>query len=94
MQQKTTSELKIGIGTILANEWGYSMQLVDFYKVIKETDKTLLVERIGLKETSSGYMCGYAIPDENGRPYKEEKLRVYKKVSKHNDGYHLVSKKR
>ena len=92
MENNNEKTLTLGIGSILVCSWGYSMTLVDFYKVIKETAKTVLVQAIGSKEISDtmGYLSGHAIPDEN--KILEEQLRVYKKY--HDNGCSLKSRKR
>lgn len=49
------------IGDILVSTWGYSMTIVDFYRVEKITPKAVTIVRIG-KRTDSGW-SGYAMPD-------------------------------
>jgi hypothetical protein len=92
--------LTLGIGTILVRKWGYSMILVDFYRVIEETAKTVLVQALGSIETPDGFLTGYAIPDKNKILLKqrvsegeneEERLRIYKK-QKNNDWLLISSK--
>ena len=43
--------------------WGYSMTIVDFYAVIKETPKSLTVVPMTSKETPQGYLSGTSVPD-------------------------------
>jgi hypothetical protein len=76
-------------GKILVDSWGYSMTIVDYYKVVKDTGKTLQVQEIGTKILDGGGMCGTCVLDEN--IVRDEKLyRVYKRIDSNGNGY-LVS---
>jgi hypothetical protein len=69
--------LMLGINSIVVCRWGYSMILVDFYKVIRETVKTVLLQSIGSKEIGDGgFLTGTATPDEN--VIRKEQIRAYK----------------
>jgi len=84
--------LMLGIGTVLVCSWGYSMTLVDFYKVLKETDKTALVQKIGsIEKGDGGYLTGTAIPDESKNG--DEQLRIYKIAPKDSRDWLLKSRK-
>ena len=48
---------------IIYVRWGYSMTLVDFYIVIKETDRSMVVEEIGSTLVPDGFLTGKAYPD-------------------------------
>lgn len=86
------NQITVGVGKILTCSWGYSMTLVDFYEVLKESAKTLLVRAIGSKvvETTS-YMAGHVVPDIEKK--ENEILRVYKRKDKSEKGFYLISRK-
>lgn len=89
---KEEKELTVGIGTILVSQWGYSMSLVDFYEVIKETTKTLLAQKIGEKIIEGdGYNGGTVIADKDKK--EKEQVRVYKRTDKQGNGFYLLSRK-
>ena len=59
---KATNHFKVG--DILTSSWGYSMTLVDFYEVIKVSDKSIVLRQIGSKPVSfSGYDTGHVVAD-------------------------------
>lgn len=58
-------ETKTFAGKIFANTWGYSMTLVDFYEVVSETACQVKLVKIASVETSTGFLCGTAVPSEN-----------------------------
>lgn len=61
---------------ILVDSWGYSMTIVDFYKVIRESEKSVWVIPIGSKETADGYLQGTVVPNlEVSDPTKVSMLR-------------------
>lgn len=52
------------IGDILTSTWGYSMQIVDFYKVIKTTPHTVTLVQIESKDNvATGFLSGTVMPD-------------------------------
>ena len=62
----------LNVGDILYSQWGYSMVLVDFYKVIKVTPKMVTLVKIESKDdVVTGFLCGTVMPDptnlEKGR---------------------------
>ena len=80
------------LGKILVSKWGYSMRLVDFvdfYAVVEETDKTLLVEELKSEEKGDGgYLTGHSNPT---MVRTGEKFRVYKRERKDSGDKYLVS---
>lgn len=48
---------------ILYDSWGYSMTIVEFYKVVRETEKSVWVIPIGSTETGEGYLSGRSMPN-------------------------------
>ncbi len=44
-------------GTILHSCWGYNMTIVDFYKIVSNNGKTVVMERLG-KSHTGGDGCG------------------------------------
>lgn len=52
------------VGDILVNVWGYSMTIVDYYRVVKISPKSVVIEPCASKtvEGSEGYLSGQAVP--------------------------------
>ncbi len=48
---------------IVYDSWGYNMTIVDFYKVVRETEKSIFVVPIASVETADGYLTGRSMPD-------------------------------
>lgn len=64
-------------GKILQSSWGYEQTNVDFYKIVKRTAKSVLLQEIGKIKTESGNMSGEAVPDisiEIGKPFRRKLL--------------------
>lgn len=55
-------------GTILSGSWGYSMTIVDFYVVVKCTEKTAWVQEIQKHEVDHGPAGGHATPELSRKP--------------------------
>ncbi len=55
-------------GTILSSSWGYSMTIVDFYVVVRCTEKTAWVQQIESHEVDKGPAGGYAVPELTRNP--------------------------
>ncbi len=51
-------------GDILHNTWGWEQTNVDYYQVVKVTDKCIYVEQVDAKVTvtEGGFMCGVSEP--------------------------------
>lgn len=62
-------------GDILCAVWHYTQTIPDFYEVLQNTGKTVLVKEIGKKVVSSdGYgQCGWMVADrtESGREIRK-----------------------
>ncbi len=65
------------VGTILHSSWGYDMVIVDFYKVVRNTGKTLTLERMGKSYVTGGGMRGECVP----APGKGETIN--RRINKH-----------
>lgn len=50
------------MNNIYTCEWGATMQLVDFYRVIKETPKTITLREIKKIEVGDGFLTGTCTP--------------------------------
>lgn len=62
--EQTTVEKAVEVGDVVVDVWGYSMTIVDFYKVIRMTEKSIFVVPIGSKEVGEGgYLSGRVIAD-------------------------------
>lgn len=92
---ETSAANKSLVGKYLVSEWGYSMSLTAWVKVISETPKTLLVKEVKSRNTTTeedakyGLTCGwlqnYVLPTDevetrNGEEQKA--FRVYKRSTK------------
>ena len=55
-------------GTILSSSWGYSMTIVDFYVVVRCTEKTAWVQQIQSHEVDNGPEGGHAVPELTRKP--------------------------
>lgn len=68
------------VGKVLVNSWGYSMTIVDFYKVVRETEKTVVVVPLKGGETKvEGFLSGTVMPSEviDG----DKQFRLYKRAN-------------
>ena len=80
-------EVEEKIKNIMTNEimycqWGYSMTIVDFYRVIKETAKTLLLKKIKQEKKANGFLTGTTTPvNEFADGNEAEQVRLYKKTA-------------
>lgn len=71
-------------GTILVHSFGYSMTLVNFYQVIRETTATVVVREIGQEVVSNdAYMAGKVMPIKD-KFLGDKEFRLYKR--QHKDG--------
>lgn len=62
---------------ILVSVWGYSMVMVDFWKVIKETKDTIVVRQLKDKIVeNTGYLQGTCMPIEEFETEKDWKTEV------------------
>lgn len=52
----------LAVGDILYATWGYDQTNVDFYQVIRTTDKTATIRMIAQETTSTGWCQGTALP--------------------------------
>lgn len=84
---------------ILSSSWGYDQTNVDYYSVVRATDKTVWLQPIRGHMVSSegGSMCGYSVPVPGA--FKGEQLK--RKIKVYNDrvlvrisGYEVASKLR
>ena len=63
MKKNAVLAAKFNVGDILFSSWGYEQTNVDFYQVVKATEKTIWIKELKkLKKFSSG-MSGWALPD-------------------------------
>ncbi len=75
------------VGDILSSSWGYDQTNVDFYKVLRFTGKSVVIQRIESDTTEEGFMCGHSVPHV---PHTASKYRgepMTKRVNYHGNGY-------
>ena len=72
------------IGTVLISKWGWEQTNIDFYEVVKITEKTVTIRQIASKEVESDTsMSGYVIPDKGsyiGEPIRRKILNAFGKT--------------
>jgi hypothetical protein len=68
IQQETQQTVKVG--DILVSSWGYDQTNVDFYEVVKTTEKTVWFISIGSKIVDGNGHRGSVIPDREVRGEK------------------------
>lgn len=89
-------------GDILSSSWGYSMTIVDFYKVLKVTPYTVIIARIGTKgEKQTGFLAGTVMPDPDhiqtetkwvdGKPVKVPAIYTRRPAHGYVRGHHSSS---
>lgn len=62
---------------IVYTVWGYSMTLVEFHEVIKETEKTVILRELEQEEVATGFLSGTTTPTTE---YAKNKDGQYKEV--------------
>jgi hypothetical protein len=64
--------------------WGYSMTIVEYFEIVKETPKTVVLKKLNDSLTSDGFLSGRSIPLEGSyykdRDGKYEEIRAYKRT--------------
>jgi|GEM_PF-3490107 hypothetical protein len=71
---------KIKKGVILRGDWGYDQTNNEFCKVIKNTGKTLVCQRlrkIKIRQTSPGY-GSIVMPDKDSKEFKPFRIKIDK----------------
>lgn len=70
------------VGDILVCQWGYSMVIVDFYKIIKTTGKSFVLRKLKDKKISGDGWRGECVPIENEFEKNEQDINV--RINKYN----------
>lgn len=75
--------------------WGYTMTMVDYFEVVNETEKTVLLRRLESVEEPTGYLSGKATPGD--KPFVDGdgemvEIRAYKRTFPSGESY-LLSRK-
>ena len=65
---KTKTGKDVEVGDILVCSWGYSMTLVDFYKVIERKKSSIKLAKLENKYVSGNSMQGQVVPTTNVKP--------------------------
>lgn len=58
----------VQVGDILTCSWGYSMTIVDYYKVIEKKAKSIKLAALEVKNISGDGWSGQCMPGENTKP--------------------------
>lgn len=77
-------------GKIFLDIWGYSMTIVDYYIVLKETSKQVILAQLETEETATGFLSGTSVPKLFNGLKPEKTFRAKKKIGANGDLY-LVS---
>jgi hypothetical protein len=67
------SNFNIEVNEIFFSSWGYDQTNINFYQVIKKTEKTILLREVEKEATAKkdDFMCGQCSPIENS--FKNDK---------------------
>lgn len=62
------------VNDILVSKWGYEQTNVDFYKVLKVTSSTVIIQELETIEQSDGDMTGWIMPIDKfkGKPLRRK----------------------
>lgn len=71
------------VGKILDSEWGYNRTVVDYYVIVRETEKTLWFVKIAKKSVDVGY--GW-----NVVPNMEDAKHIVKKYNKNSKSLNVI----
>lgn len=65
MSETATTNKAPEVGDILYSSWGYDQTNIDFYKIVRATDKSVWIQKIGSRsvEGSQGFMSCNVVPD-------------------------------
>lgn len=66
------------VGDIVYSSWGYDQTNVEFYEVVKVTQKTVSIQAIRSDIVPDGFMCGRATP----RPGEYESDDIITRIPK------------
>lgn len=64
-------------GDILVSSWGYEQTNIDFYEVVKATEKTATLVELKSRREMDGYMRYHAMPilgSAHGKPFRRRIL--------------------
>lgn len=67
-------------GTILVNRWGYEQTNVDFYQVIKVTEKTVVIRQIAAEKVKEENLIGCVRPVKDnfiGEPMRRKIINAF-----------------
>lgn len=65
------------IGDVFYSSWGYDQTNVDFYEVVRKTDKTVFVREIEGQILSGGGWAGLCEPNRGAFRENEPERRIY-----------------
>lgn len=66
------------VGEILVHSWGYSMTLVDFYQVIRESESSVWIKEVCSEKDPTGYMSGETVACKD-HFIKDQEISVLRK---------------
>lgn len=67
----TKQPTDVEVGDILCASWGYSMTIVDFYRVVKRTKATVWLEQLESRNVSGDGWSGTCVPVNKVKPNKD-----------------------
>lgn len=81
-------------GTVFVDSWGYNMTIIDFYEVVRSTDKTVWLRQIKQHTVEdTGFMSGTCAPNEPHEPCNDKvtMCRINKRDPEWvGSGYHMA----
>ena len=75
-ERHAPSTERMKVGTILRYSWGYGQTNVDWFQVIRRTDKSVWIREIEGNIEEKGFMCGDATPRPGEFKLDQQGLRV------------------
>lgn len=77
---------------IVVSSWGYDQTNVDFYRIIKRTEKSVTIRRLKSKVTITGYMSGTSLPlNEFEKDSKELTRKIHVSNAENKELYVKIS---
>jgi len=85
-------------GDVLVSKWGYDQTNVDFYLVLKRTNKMVTLQQIGSKPAAQKpagmpFMTARVIPDQSkteGKPFSRKVQATYWRNDSDNEEYAAI----
>jgi hypothetical protein len=82
-QSQAAMSAQLQVGTMLVNSWGYDQTNIDFYQIVRRTDRSVWIRPIGCRqvEGSEGFMCDKVMPARDS--FKNDDPPIRKTIGPH-----------